>query len=166
MVTKTEVEKNVNAWLEAIESGTLKQTTGALETDKGFCCLGVGCKVVGAKRKKTEYVYHIRYAYDGTETEVLPDTVRIKLGLKEKNPTVKNVYVEDNSGDIEHVVGVQLSELNDHWSLDFNTIADIIRAQPKGMFRYKDLKLNPKTNGIPSKVVTKEEYDRFLSLNQ
>ncbi len=33
-------------WIKALRSGEYKQTTGVLNDSTGFCCLGVGCKVL------------------------------------------------------------------------------------------------------------------------
>lgn len=34
-------------WLNALRSGDYKQTTGALQDEKGYCCLGVLCEITG-----------------------------------------------------------------------------------------------------------------------
>lgn len=44
---KTKEEKEqVLKWLEALRSGKYKQTTGTLQDENGFCCLGVACKIL------------------------------------------------------------------------------------------------------------------------
>lgn len=32
-------------WVDALRSGKYEQTTGVLQDSKGYCCLGVACKV-------------------------------------------------------------------------------------------------------------------------
>jgi len=36
-------------WVKALRGGRYRQTSGALHSDKSYCCLGVLCRVVGAK---------------------------------------------------------------------------------------------------------------------
>jgi hypothetical protein len=36
-------------WVEALRSGKYKQARMALETSRGYCCLGVLCRAVGAE---------------------------------------------------------------------------------------------------------------------
>jgi hypothetical protein len=36
-------------WVAALRSGDFQQTRGNLESDGGFCCLGVLCKVAGLR---------------------------------------------------------------------------------------------------------------------
>jgi hypothetical protein len=36
-------------WAEALQSGKYTQTAGALHNEKGFCCLGVACDLLGVK---------------------------------------------------------------------------------------------------------------------
>jgi hypothetical protein len=39
-------KKQFKKWIEALDSGEYKQTKGTLQDKKGYCCLGVGCKVL------------------------------------------------------------------------------------------------------------------------
>ncbi len=39
-------------WIKALRSGKYKQIQGELETTKGFCCLGVACKLEIEKSKQ------------------------------------------------------------------------------------------------------------------
>lgn len=38
-------KKNIAKWVAALRSGEYEQASGSLETFKGFCCLGVACKL-------------------------------------------------------------------------------------------------------------------------
>jgi hypothetical protein len=42
-----EIDLNqMRIWIDALLSNNYTQTTGSLEDNDGFCCLGVGCKVL------------------------------------------------------------------------------------------------------------------------
>ncbi len=43
-LTKKDI-KQVKTWVKALRSGKYAQTVGALQDEKGFCCLGVACDV-------------------------------------------------------------------------------------------------------------------------
>lgn len=49
--TKTD-KKQFLKWLEALRSGKYSQTLYRLQDEKGFCCLGVACKVVIPLKKQ------------------------------------------------------------------------------------------------------------------
>lgn len=148
--TREVVEHNVRTWLAALESGTFAQVTGALEKEnRGFCCLGVACKVLGAERYLRESDGEIQY--DG-EHDYLPETIRKKLGLGDSNPAVALFVSDGFKFDTEHVVPVgqeytskaeyiTLSALNDNYSLDFKQIAKVIRLNKNRLFRYKDMEI-------------------------
>lgn len=45
-------KKNIQKWVEALESGKYKQGRKCLQTDTGrYCCLGVGCVVFVSEKK-------------------------------------------------------------------------------------------------------------------
>ena len=115
------IRKNVDLWLEALESGQYAQCEGKLESpDGGFCCLGVACKVLGIPR--TEFNGDIFYGEDGqAEDASLPDYVRDMLGLT----SAIGLYNNDNLD--------TLASHNDH-GLTFEEIAAIIRSRPEGLF--------------------------------
>ncbi len=41
--SKEELDMFIEKWCKALESGSFQQTREALETEEGFCCLGVSC---------------------------------------------------------------------------------------------------------------------------
>lgn len=51
------VEKEFRAWLKALRSGKYDQTTGRLEDENGFCCLGVACNELIAAKSRDEDPY-------------------------------------------------------------------------------------------------------------
>lgn len=40
----------IKQWLAALRSGRYGQIQGCLHTEKGFCCIGVGCDLVNSTR--------------------------------------------------------------------------------------------------------------------
>lgn len=52
--TKTD-KKQFLKWLTALRSGKYSQTIGTLQDERGYCCLGVLCKVVIPKEKQKSY---------------------------------------------------------------------------------------------------------------
>ena len=49
--TKTD-KKQFLKWIEALRSGKYAQGKGALQTEDGYCCLGVACEVIIPKKKQ------------------------------------------------------------------------------------------------------------------
>lgn len=45
-------KKQFTKWLKALRSDKYSQTTGTLQDGKGYCCLGVACKVLIPKAKQ------------------------------------------------------------------------------------------------------------------
>lgn len=104
--------ENVNAWLTALRSGEYEQAKGYLETEEGFCCLGVACDValkagVNVVREVDDYG---RVSYDGAAL-TLPESVAEWLGFKRAEPRMG---------------GDSLTYLNDHLNKTFSQIADHI----------------------------------------
>lgn len=47
------MEKKLKAkWVKALRSGRYQQTKGFLHDEKGYCCLGVLCRLMGAEKKE------------------------------------------------------------------------------------------------------------------
>ena len=47
-------KKQIRIWVDNLKSGKYSQTRNILEDDKGFCCLGVGCKLFSPKEPKDD----------------------------------------------------------------------------------------------------------------
>lgn len=113
---------NAKKWIAALRGGKYKQGAGALRDGDHYCCLGVACELFleenpGAiKVEQQDLSGHT--AYEGS-VAVLPDVVRDWLGL---------------STEIGQFGGYSLSEKNDNGT-PFQQIADIIEAEPIGLFR-------------------------------
>lgn len=52
LITTKKDKEEVLIWLKALRSGKYKQTTKRLQDNKGYCCLGVACKVLIPKFKQ------------------------------------------------------------------------------------------------------------------
>lgn len=118
-------------WLEALRSGEYEQTTGALRSTNGYCCLGVLCEVAvkndvipeGVAADEDVEVTTYYYAEAGSW---LPDVVAQWAGLDEGDPGVDL----DNAAD-DHYEGEKhytLSSLNDLYGYDFEMIAGVIET--------------------------------------
>lgn len=102
-------------WIEALESGEYKQTTGALRNSKGFCCLGVLCDLahkeglIGVRTYSSDV-----FQYDDS-CSILPKSVRIWAGMADANGQLLN--------------GTYLTQLNDERGYSFKDIANKIREE-------------------------------------
>lgn len=129
-VNKSDLRK----WVKALRSGEYEQCTGELENAKGFCCLGVACKVfIPAADQKLRS--EPACAYDRENGRVAgtligsmpllqpnaPDWLRgINAGfanrLRRKKPKIKDLHIEANDS---------LTDLNDR-GVSFKQIAEVI----------------------------------------
>lgn len=104
-------------WLKALRSGKYKQTTGELFDGKGFCCLGLLCKVNGISNKKML-------------NELLPQHIGFGNDI---TPDAGEYWTGDHQSFAWSVLQggklTPLSELNDDKSWSFEKIADIIEKQ-------------------------------------
>jgi hypothetical protein len=99
------------AWVAALRSGEYKQGVNNLRTPDGeYCCLGVAGKIIGLSDDLLG---------DWTEDEYPYDTIQQAFGLSD----CLGAYAEG-----------QLYSHNDHDGLTFSQIADIIDAEPEGLF--------------------------------
>ena len=105
-------------WVEALRSGKYRQTTGVLRDRDGFCCLGVLCDI--SETGKWEQGNDGEWYHQGY-TDVLPKPVQQLVGLR------------TNFGRINGSQGHNLSEMNDI-EYSFASIADVIEAEPEGLF--------------------------------
>jgi len=102
-------------WVAALRSGEYKQGFEGLSNNGKYCCLGVLCEVLGA-RKRIGYFGHVVYG-SGYETNpvVLPRSIRRISGVK--NETGKIVFGERH---------LSLVDLNDVHKRSFKYIATYI----------------------------------------
>lgn len=119
-------------WLEALRSGEYEQTTGALRSTNGYCCLGVLCEVavkngvipeaVPDEINVPETTYY--YAESGSW---LPDAVTEWAVLALSDPSM-TMGVTDPNGNALVEKNVTLSSLNDIYGYDFEQIANVIET--------------------------------------
>jgi hypothetical protein len=130
LTKKSSHKRIIEGWLEALESGTYKQTKNVLhrrEKEKdSYCCLGVLCdlavKAGVLEECDIEQDGNI-ILYDGNDGTLPPD-VQEWIGLASD----VGAYGDPNVND-----GHSLAEFNDKGK-KFKTIAKIIRSKPEGLF--------------------------------
>lgn len=111
-------------WVDALRNGDYKQGKDFLQSDSGFCCLGVLCDIAkeetgGEWSKDGLSEYENRngvVAFHGA-TATLPPLVREWAGLQTDDPHV---------GWGEQGGTRRVSFINDFDATDFDTIADLI----------------------------------------
>ena len=102
-------------WIEALESGEYKQTTGALQNNKGFCCLGVLCDLAVKDGHVTKRIHPSGAVEYDQSCSILPESVMIWAGMSDTNGKLLN--------------GTYLTQLNDERGYSFKDIADEIREE-------------------------------------
>lgn len=112
---KPELKKR---WVDALRSGKYIQDERALNTGKGFCCLGVACEVF-----KDDVGLEVR---TGTTGEVYYDGGRHSLPA-----SLQSLLEITMRGTLTTKVGHRkhLTELNDLEKMTFDQIADVIDEQ-------------------------------------
>lgn len=122
----------IRRWVNALRSGKYKQGVGHLNTDDGFCCLGVLCDLyvrskagreAGAKWVSNESLSCNSLSgagasgnhLDVVESYSLPPKVMKWAGLEDDDPTLRGAK--------------RASELNDYLGLSFRQIATLIEKK-------------------------------------
>ena len=123
---------NAKKWVEALRSGNYSQDIGKLHTKKGMCCLGVACDIYEKEVGGLEpYIDDgSNYYYYADNEEFLPDIVREWLGLDNGKGGWSTQFNSDNDAISEYK---SLVDAND-CEVSFNVIAEIIEAEPPGLF--------------------------------
>ena len=100
------IDKNqFQKWITALRSGEYKQTKSRLQDHKGYCCLGVACRVINKKNSEDA----------GILIGVTPDEQR-------HSPT----WLKMISRDVDKRFGSGLVSMNDVKLANFDEIADIL----------------------------------------
>lgn len=102
-IPKQEFDK----WIEALRSGNFKQARKALQTKKGYCCLGVACEILIPENKK--------YRRNNILCGSFPYCQRY-------SPE----WLQKINYSVSRYVGVSLDRLNDTKRLSFDEIADVL----------------------------------------
>ena len=146
-MTKLELRKN---WVKALRSGDYQQTKGWLNTEQGWCCLGVLCDISGLggweDSSTKSYEWGSSDGIEGIRRFVLADEHRQYVDeINEEHIAAPPQEVLDAVGMRESLgryfgdsatrtdVEFSLSGLNDG-SATFNEIADVIESEPRGLF--------------------------------
>lgn len=113
----------------ALRSGKYTQTKSRLRDNKGYCCLGVACDVLGrGKWIKDNPSYDNRYTYQASPGDfshaVLPKVIQHMLGWTANNGRVRKAYKKGDPEDRSDYLTC-LAEFNDAGTT-FEEIADII----------------------------------------
>lgn len=101
-ITKQQAQK----WADVLRSEKYRQTRLTLESPTGFCCLGVACKIFYPKYRKSSAGF-----------------------LNGAFPSITNgasAWLENINDEVDELLGVSLSKLNDIQKYSFQEIADII----------------------------------------
>lgn len=126
----TDKQKARKAWVRVLRSGKYKQGYGLLHYQRGeterFCCLGVLCDLAVKKGiiSKDDVDSHavgstIVFSYQSEETGLPPDVTNW-IGLNDSIGSMKK--------------GI-LASKNDTRKYSFERIADLIEAEPEGLFK-------------------------------
>ena len=129
--TPEQLKENRAKWVKALRSGKYKQGDTVLfnRKEKSYCCLGVLCVTAGLKPVKTKIDKETVDMFEGTWA-VAPPRAMDFVGLVSAGGAFQDVskaYGQDFTN--------ALWQLNDIAKLSFEEIADIIEAEPKGLFK-------------------------------
>lgn len=98
-------KKQFNRWLQALYNEEMPQTTGSLQKENGYCCLGVACKLFIPKSK-------LELKYGGLMGGSMPQS-------QEYAPE----WLKDISSKFKDESGESLDKLNDKELMTFPEIA-------------------------------------------
>lgn len=141
-------QAHLNKWLHALRTTdkpqAQQQLAGRVEShggDLGYCCLGIGCVVMGLEptyEKLNEYDFNYvegepddftRVTFEGEPT-IAPSTFGAWLGIEEYDePGIDpelSIPWEYDRRTSKHREMVTCAGLNDDWRLTFSQIADMI----------------------------------------
>ena len=107
--------KTIKKWTKALRSGSFTQTSDALNDEKGYCCLGVACKIFIPKNK------------------ILKDRKGFIHGAIPDEQYASPKWLNDIDHDFRLMTGVYLSMLNDDGIEDldpftFDEISDLVES--------------------------------------
>lgn len=110
-------EKQFMKWIKALRSGKFKQGKGALQTEQGYCCLGVACAVLIPEGRQ-------EISCKMLEGEMPRDQPQSPDWLKD----ISNDFVQRQIRAQRGYSGAEqsLTGLNDSTAADFDEIADLL----------------------------------------
>lgn len=99
-------KKEIKQWTKALRSGEFDQTTMTLQNNKGYCCLGVACKL---------FTKNPRISYTNCLYGVIPSD----------QPHNKK-WLNEIDNEMKRITGAHLTSMNDSFGYSFTEIADVI----------------------------------------
>ena len=105
-------KRTIQKWCDALRSGEYKQGKEALQTDTGFCCLGVACKFFIPVNKLRMGSLTPKFLHGGFPS------------CQPFSPE----WLKDINVNFSELTGKKLSILNDSGNYNFNEIADLLEA--------------------------------------
>lgn len=128
---------NQEAWLTALETGDYDQTTGNLNDQDGFCCLGVACDIAteighwegsGSVRG---FMPNEPNHLDSINHSGLSPQMQVWLGVY----GALGQFKDDHSFDLARSKGNSLTDLNDFGGMSFKEIATFVRENLTSVFK-------------------------------
>lgn len=130
-------------WIDALRSGDYEQGKGYLRQHDYFCCLGVLCDLVDKNGWDLDHQSGI-YSFDVMRYRFPPGRLsQIKINKIDADFEFKSLPNDLKEKILEYftesdplsicTAPMSLAELNDH-GVPFSLIADIIEAEPEGLF--------------------------------
>lgn len=104
---KNPTTRQIEKWCTALRSGRFKQTSGKLQDEKGYCCLGVACRVFLPNPKLKHGILN-GYIIDKEDQPKAPEWLLL----------INNAFAKK--------MGIALDLLNDGEKLTFDEIADCL----------------------------------------
>lgn len=123
------INKNAQAWIEALRSGNYKQCDGALKKGDSYCCLGVACDLYIAEHEEAKWLLAgAKVSSLPASGQVLPHEVRDWMGLR----YCDGGFVESRTSMNVRLTST-LAVTNDRGAT-FTEIADLIESEPESLF--------------------------------
>lgn len=107
-------KKNAMKWITTLRSGKYAQGYGALQTETGFCCLGVACDIFIPNTRKRKFITTSGHW--------------ILIGGMPTEQPNSPFWLNKVDKDFYDKTGTALSDLNDRERRSFDEIADLIQA--------------------------------------
>ena len=77
---QNEMNKEIKTkWLEALRSGEYEQVQCRLHTNRGYCCLGVLCDILGVKWEKSDNAFRLPDGWLGTPSPEVISEARLPI---------------------------------------------------------------------------------------
>lgn len=107
---------NRAAWLKALRSGEYKQTTGVLQREKSYCCLGVAATIADIPKRASTEAEYVNYTFPSGTYQSGPELVWFceRFGIKMTNSTTDLLSVIYNANDRARLDFDQIASFMEH----------------------------------------------------